>query len=154
MARYGIRADAINRVITCPFKHHSNGNERTASFNYYPESNSFWCFGCKTGRYSTDFVANYEGISRAKSAYKIVHTFIDEVSEDWEYVACNTKEKQDEIIAFANKVREAIQEHPEDIERIESITYAFDTINEKYKGVLDLEGLKALSSKLQAKLST
>ncbi len=152
MAKYGIRIDPMNKTIVCPFKHHQNGNERTGSFNYYPESNSFWCFGCKTGRGTTDFVAAFDSTTRTKAAYKIVKMFVDEIADDWEFVACNTKEKQDEIISFANSIRTAISKHPDQIEAIERLTFAFDAMNEKYGRQLNIEALKALSSKLQAKL--
>jgi DNA primase len=150
MARYGLRVDPANTKITCPFKHHQNGNERTASFYFYPNTNSFWCFGCKTGSTAVDFVAAYDNVSRSKAANKIIRLLEDEVSDDWEIVACNSKEKEIEIIAFSNAIRASLVSHPDEQTYIETITEAFDNLTEKHE--LNIEGLKMLSSRLIERL--
>ena len=45
---YKVRLDQFNRRTTCPFKHHKNGKESTPSFWYYPDTNSFNCYGSRT----------------------------------------------------------------------------------------------------------
>jgi hypothetical protein len=150
MNKYGIHIDASVRKITCPFKHHSNGQERTSSFNYYHSENSFWCFGCKTGRGTTDFVAAYDGISRAKAANKILRLFESSASDDWEIAACNTQEKQEQLIRFSKAVYQAISKHQDKLGEIEMITEAFDMMNNKYD--LGIDGLTTLTASLLEEL--
>lgn len=91
--------------ICCPFKHHKNGSERTASLYIYPETNTFYCFGCKTGSSPVDFVANIEGINRLKAAQKLLSTTnftIKNLPEKESY-----KDKIVELINFSNFVRES-----------------------------------------------
>src|SRR5437016_1222250 len=57
---YGIRIDEQNKKIICPFKSHSNGKESTPSFVYYPQTNTYCCYGCKQGSTPVDFVANMD----------------------------------------------------------------------------------------------
>ena len=47
-----------NRVGLCPFH-----NEKTPSFNIYPENNSFYCFGCGKGGGVLQFVMNAENLA-------------------------------------------------------------------------------------------
>ena len=152
LGKYGIQLDSSTIKIVCPFRHHANGNERTGSFRYYHEDNSFWCFGCKVGRKPSDFVAAYEEISRAKAAFKILRMFENETSEDWETVACNSQEKQELIVGFSNLVRGTILEigDPSRLQEIEMITFAFDKIIEEHE--LDIEALKALVAKASDRL--
>jgi hypothetical protein len=150
MRKYGFLVDAYNRKIPCPFKFHQNGNERTASFWYYPDTNSFYCFGCKSSRSASDFVALYDGVSRSKAASKIIESFSSEVSDDWE-VSFNSQEQQEMVIAFSNTIRSAIRDCPGKLADVEMITGAFDMITEKYPQ-LDLDGTKRLIAKMTEKL--
>lgn len=43
----------------CPLPGH---NDKTASLTIYPESKSWWCFGCHQGRDIFDFAAKMEGL--------------------------------------------------------------------------------------------
>ncbi|MDR3178964.1 MAG: DNA primase [Oscillospiraceae bacterium] len=45
-------------VALCPFH-----NEKTASFHVYPQSDSFYCFGCETGGSIITFVQKIENLS-------------------------------------------------------------------------------------------
>ena len=103
---YNIKIDQNNKKVTCPFKHHANGNEKTPSFFYYPQNNSFYCFGCKSGRYPVDFVSIYENIDRLSAADKILNNFdlVESVRGDDEF-----KEKALLLICFSNFVREQIK---------------------------------------------
>ena len=150
MRKYGFLVDAYNRKIPCPFKFHQNGNERTASFWYYPDTNSFYCFGCKSSRSPSDFVALYDDISRSKAASKIIESFSGDVSEDWE-VSFNSQEQQELVIAFSNTIRSAIRDCPDNLIGIEMITGAFDMITEKHQQ-LDVEGTKKFIAKMTEKL--
>ena len=64
---YNIDIDSYNNKIICPF--HKNGQEQSASFYYYPSTNSFHCFGCKVSGQAVDFVSLYEDISVKKPHY-------------------------------------------------------------------------------------
>lgn len=68
---YNLNINKSNTKTICPFASHSNGSERTASFVYYPESNTYWCFGCKQGNTSIDFVKNMEGLNYYQALDKI-----------------------------------------------------------------------------------
>src|SRR5258708_1217590 len=42
--------------MTCPFKFHKNGKERTASFRLHDKKNIFTCFGCGSYGSILDFL--------------------------------------------------------------------------------------------------
>jgi DNA primase len=101
---YGIDLKRNNKIC-CPFPDHKNGRERTASFCYYPESNSFFCFGCKIGNKPVDFVANMEIIDRKDAIYKILNEhniFLDLIDD---YDDC-----LELYVQFSNMVRPMIQD--------------------------------------------
>src|ERR1700684_4389287 len=62
LKHYGHHIDAYNRYIICPFSFHKGGRENGGSFCYYPDTNTFWCFGCKTGTTPVSFVSNKENL--------------------------------------------------------------------------------------------
>lgn len=68
---YNLNINKSNTKSICPFPSHNNGNERTASFMYYPESNTYWCFGCKQGNSSIDFVKYMDGLNYHQALNKI-----------------------------------------------------------------------------------
>ena len=51
------RSGSKNLKGLCPF--HS---ERTPSFTVYPESNSYYCFGCGAGGDAVTFIKNIENL--------------------------------------------------------------------------------------------
>ena len=53
-----LRRRGKNLIGLCPFH-----NEKTPSFNLYPENNSFFCFGCNKGGSVFDFVMGVENLS-------------------------------------------------------------------------------------------
>lgn len=59
----------VNRggFAKCPFH-----NEKTGSFKYYKESNSFFCFGCNEGGDVIDFIKKLRNCD-LKEALKILH---------------------------------------------------------------------------------
>ena len=151
---YGVRLDAQNRKVICPFSKHKNGRESTASFLFYPDTNSFWCFGCKTGTGCTDFVSNMENISKVRAAYKILELYSSEANElgDAE-PAVNFSEQLEILMDFSECVRNFIQanaDNEEAIQYIEKITSIFDRMYEKHS--LDNGALRALSLKLKNKV--
>jgi hypothetical protein len=138
---YGIRVDIHNRTITCPFKSHKRGRENSSSFNYYPHTNSFYCFGCKIGgeyAHSVELVAAMEGISRVKAAYKIFDLFkikpSGDFSEDENLLTKEDFSEQLEImLEFSTSVREFRENFSDEksIEFIEKLCEIFDSQNNK-----------------------
>ncbi len=147
---YGLRLDDHIRSCVCPFPKHQDDSP---SLHYYPATNSFWCFGCKTGTRPVDFVANMEDISRAKAAYKIIElSSSDSDFSEEAFNLVNYSERLEILIDFSNFFREFIQAHlldSQSIVHIEKIAYIFDKMNAKYD--LDNFALKALASKLKEK---
>jgi DNA primase len=54
------------RNIKCPLPSH---DDKTASFHIYPDTNSFYCFGCRRGGGIVQFVKHIKSISD-KEAFK------------------------------------------------------------------------------------
>lgn len=101
---YGLRADESNRKMTCPFKFHSGGRERSASFYFYPESNTYHCFGCKTGSTVVDFVANMDDINKIKAAAKILEKFSGNVFEENVVSVENFFDRLEIMMDFSNTI--------------------------------------------------
>lgn len=72
---YNVFLSPGERKCPCPFPYHKGGHERTPSFYIYPDTNTFWCFGCKTGVTPVDFVVAMESITRDEAAIKITNIF-------------------------------------------------------------------------------
>src|ERR1019366_10125054 len=72
MRHYGLKIDILSRKVICPFLNHQGGKESSASLWYYPETNSYWCFGCKSGTRAVDFIVSFEGVGRLQAARKIL----------------------------------------------------------------------------------
>ena len=68
---YNLNINKNNTKVACPFKTHKFGHEKTPSFIFYHESNTYWCFGCKQGNTTIDFVKNIEGINYYQAVEKI-----------------------------------------------------------------------------------
>lgn len=138
----------LQTKTTCPFKNHKNGQETTASFNYYPNTNSFYCFGCKMGgeyAHGTQFLATLEGITKSEAAKKILSLFEGEVDVDLiVYNLQNFSERLNTLTLFSNSVREFRLNnfnYPKALDFIENyICLSFDNLNIKYK--LDNQALK------------
>jgi DNA primase len=151
-AHYKIRVDTIYSTIVCPFKSHKGGRENSASFVFYPETNSFYCFGCKVGgpfAHGCEFIAQMEGLSRVKAAYKILTLFKSSLNEDMEVAeAENLTEKLEVMSVFSDAVREFHQNHFDEksYEYIERVCAVYDTLNAKRK--LDNEALRRLGEEL------
>ncbi len=134
----------------CPFPFHKNGNERSASFNFYPNTNSFYCWGCKTGGRAVDFISRYKSISRYDAALEIINEYsvgdvsnIERVNNYYPVYA-----------EFSNLIREFIIEHSEEpkaLEHAEYICSALDSIRSKH--YLDINALNMVLTKLRKKLA-
>lgn len=139
--------------ITCPFKHHKNGMEQTPSFKYFPNNNSFYCFGCKSGgqsSHSVKFVSLLEGINELRAAKKLLSIFetgevvqTDEFAKDY-YLKFN------QLIRFSGEVRKFIIQNPHMESKIEEICQVYDKLNNKY--CLSAVALERMTDQLIAKI--
>jgi len=146
---YGINVDEYTKCI-CPFSFHSN--EKTASFKYYKNTNSFFCFGCKSGGGPVNFVALYEDVPRSEAASRISQKFhIDpniSIRDTSDFV-----DRQRLLLEFSELIRNFIFDNLDDkhaLEYSEKVGLIFDTINLRHN--LDNAGLRSLIKKLQIKL--
>lgn len=150
LRHYGIRVDEYNGKCICPFPFHSN--EKTASFKYYKDTNSFYCFGCKSGGGAVNFVSLFNNISREDAAARITEKFhIDpniEIPESSSFI-----ERQRLLLEFSDSIRNFVFDNLDDSQALdysEKVGLIFDTINSRHS--LDNVGLKSLIKKLQVKL--
>ncbi len=152
---YSINLDQYNKKMVCPFPKHK---EDSPSFVFYPDTNSFWCFGCSTGRTPVIFVSNIENISKIDAANKILKILDIDVSDEINTINNDIEEKYKEkislILNFSKKVRESLTLNPskENIYFLEQITKAFDKIYQKYPKI-DNQGLKSIIDKLILKVN-
>jgi len=147
---YGVRVDEYNKKTNCPFPDH---NDKTPSFIYYPETNSFYCHGCKAGTRAVDFIVHMEGLARAKAAARVMELCGEDASEDNEFETADYGERLEIIMDFSNFIRVFIQSYPEDnkaLAHIEKTAAIFDVMNTKYK-TIDNATLKELVVKLKKK---
>jgi hypothetical protein len=146
---YGIRLDAYNRKVTCPFKSHKGGRESTPSFYFYPETNTFYCFGCKIGTRPCDFVAEMDNCTRVQSAHKVLELFESDVDEDNIYDKASFSERLEIMLDFSNAVREFHQTYPTEHARVyvEAACKKYDALNLKKK--LNNEALRRTVEQLK-----
>jgi hypothetical protein len=115
---YGVRVDAVHCMTICPLKSHKGGRENSASFKYFSETNSFYCYGCKVGgefAHSCEFMAAMEDITRPKAANKILRLFADGVDEVTDLIDIeNFSERLEIMVNFSNVIREFRQDHFDD----------------------------------------
>src|SRR5271165_5157449 len=139
---YGINFDGYGGrliKICCPLPNH---NDKSPSFYYYAETNSFNCFGCKRGGKAVQLVSIMEGIGSEQAAQKIVNNYyIDnnvEIDNNKNYF-----DRQTALLDFSSKIRFFINNNSNDdtaIEYAEKITMVYDTMMEKH--TLEIDGLK------------
>ena len=147
MSHYRLNLDAYNKKIHCPFKFH---HDRTASFYFYPTTNSFYCYGCKSYGQASNFVSLIEGIPKLEAAKKIIANF--DTQQELIH-STNISEWRELYYSFSTGLRAFIQHNKEDpaaLEFANAITMMFDQITQNH--TLDLMGLKHLLSKLQKRL--
>lgn len=145
---YAVHYNDMHYKITCPFKSHKGGRESTASFKYYSETNSFCCFGCRTGgpfAHAPHFVAAMDGISLVKAAVKVLELFKDNVGDvdDDNYLSPVDADGRLKIMMdFSNTVRDFYQTYATEEARVyvERACEAYDQINLRHKS-LDNEAL-------------
>lgn len=145
---YNVNCSVSNKKARCPFPFHKSGKESTASFYYYPDTNTFWCFGCKTGTTPCDFVSKIEDVSKIEAANKIISNTFDKVVFSLDGYSDNSVCK-DTIIEFSNFIRNKMYTYPHRLDKIDSICKSYDVLFYKYKLVNNYEGLSALIVKVK-----
>jgi hypothetical protein len=151
---YGLRLDEGNRKTICPFSFHNGGRENSASFWWYPHTNTFWCFGCKTGVGCCDLVASMEGITKVKAAFKILDLFHSDVDDDNSWDRENFSEKLEIMMEFSNAVREFRRDNLDEKSQafIEHICWVYDTINLKHN--LSNDALRSVVTQLRERINS
>ena len=150
---YGVNVDENRKTTTCPFQSHKGGRERTPSFNYYPETNTYYCFGCHKGSTCCDFVSSIDKITTTDAAYKILETF----ASDNDCIILQTKDnfvEQFQIsLDFSNAVREFRTSHFDDksFKFIERVCKVYDDMNSKHE--LDNIALRFLVDQLKIQIN-
>ena len=155
MRAYGIKLDQNTKHIVCPFaKRHKNGQDSTPSFNIYINTNSFWCFGCKTGASCVDFVSNMDNIGTGKAAEKILSIYngnIDllEINNNLDF-----SQRLQLLMEFSNYIREMMQSsnNINTFKYLEEVCQALDNLNMKYKKNIDNDALLFILDKLRKKV--
>lgn len=152
---YGVFVDDYSKRCSCPFnRKHKGGRDNTPSFYFYPETNTFHCFGCKAGRTPVDFVSIILNVNKIEAARKILEKdpstkdaiLIDGI-ESTDYYERNLL-----IIDFSNFVRDFYKYNAEDrgaIDFMDKICNAFDSICSKHD--MSNDSIKSLIDKLKAK---
>ena len=145
---YGVHLDDSNRKTTCPFKSHKGGRESTASFYYYPSTNTYCCYGCRQGSSPVDFVMNMDRCTHLIAAHKILEHFSGEVEDGILITKSNFSETMSIMMEFSNAVRDFRMSYSdeESFSFIENICFLYDTINQKHN--LNNDALQSTVSQL------
>jgi hypothetical protein len=145
-----IRLDEYNKKTTCPFKSHKGGRESTPSFYFYPETNTYYCFGCKAGVRPCDFIAEIDRCTKVQAAHKLLELFGEEVDEDNVYDPQSFKDRLTIMMDFSNTVREFYQTYSTDDARvyIEGACKKYDALNLKHQK-LDNDALRSIVKQLK-----
>src|ERR1700733_1897948 len=112
------------RKCCCPFPNH---NDNSPSFYYYPDTNSFNCFGCKTGGSAVRFVSEIEKLNYEAAANKIVSNYYIDNNVELE-TNKNYIERQKIVLEFSSMIRQFIQDNKNDhvaIEYVEKLTHTY-----------------------------
>lgn len=151
--KYNLNINEYNKKAICPFPNHSNGKESTPSMMFYPETNSFFCFGCKIGgqnSHGCEFVAEFENIDKLKAAEKIIRNFTSDIKDIDQFDQINNSfEKLQSMLEFSNLILEFRQNYKskKSYDFIENICFIYDSLN--YKHNLDNKGLDYIYERLK-----
>jgi len=154
---YKIKIDLQTKKISCPFSDlHSGGIDKTPSFYIYPETNSFFCYGCKVGGGCVNLVSIIDNISKINAAQKILSACGSEVDFDFLYNHnVDHIETLKILMDFSNYIRDNIasNEHNEKyMTFIDEICCALDVLHEKYKHKMSNESIRVLVDRLKNKV--
>lgn len=153
LGSYGQRVDEYNRRIRCPF--HMSGNERTPSFWYYPETNTFHCFGCKVSGRPVEYVSLAESLTKLEAAINIIERWGAQVNSAHQFSEIKNAYVDKILLDFSDYIRTFIKRNESSSEAtmyVENLCYSFDKMNHKYD--LNNDGLTALIDKIKNRLET
>jgi len=141
---YNVQINEFNIKTTCPFPSHKGGKERTPSFLYYAETNTFFCFGCGKGGGPCFFVMCMESLSQVAAARRIIEFFGKNIGEIDVEGTNDYYDKLNLMLSFSNRIREFRYKFldEESLIFIEGICQLYDDANCKHK--LDNEALKSI----------
>jgi hypothetical protein len=144
MQHYGLHVQPYKSKLTCPFKDHKGGRENSPSFWYYPDTNSFHCFGCDKGNRAVDFVMEMDGCSADTAAIKILDLFSSKVDHELLVDSHSSSERLELMVKFSSAVFEFRLNHDQDhaLDFIEYVCWTFDEANRRHN--LDNEALARL----------
>ena len=150
---YEIRLDSHNRKTCCPFTSHKGGRERTPSFYFYPDTNSFNCYGCNIGGRCCELVMHMEHCTKVQAAYKILQMYESDVDEDNIYDPEDFEERLRIMMDFSDTVREFYRNYPTEEAGVyvDQACLKFDTLNLKKK--LNNEALARIVEQLKDYIS-
>lgn len=139
------KINLFGNKCVCPFYHHKMGKERTPSFVYYKDSNSFYCFGCKTSGGPIQFIENIESCDRSTAQYILQNNFDSsyDSSKNEFYQTANNEL----LFEFANFCREKIKDGLP-LEKVEKYTHVLDNMFIKHKN-LNKQSLKFILDSLK-----
>jgi hypothetical protein len=116
----------VNNKMSCPFH-----GDRSPSFVFYEDTNSFYCFGCSAGTKAIDFISLKENVSRSSAADFILNienfkdslTLTENKSDQFKYNLIFSEM----ILSFRSK------NNPIEFnEYIEKLCKVYDDMNLKY----------------------
>ena len=151
---YGVKLEQHTKSIMCPFSGlHKNGKDRSPSFTIFPNTNSFFCFGCRTGNTPVDFVAKVENIGPYKAAEHILSREYDGTFNGVDGIQVDYSERLEALINFSNFIRnKMISANPDTILFLEEICAALDNLNTKYKKNIDNATIISMIDRLKRKV--
>jgi len=146
---YGIKVDPYNRRITCPFKSHKGGRETTPSFWYYPDTNSFNCFGCHKGGKGVKLVSELDRCSMGNAAVKILELFGDYIDDGNVFNSVEFAKQLDILMDFSQTIRQFYQKYLTEEAQVymEVACQKFDELY--FKHTLDAEALQSIVNQLK-----
>lgn len=144
---YGIDIGQHIKKICCPLPQHKDG---TASFYYYSQTNSFFCYGCKVGGGPVELVSSILDIPKPEASEIILSSFSGNANmqiaiiKDFAY-------RQETILNFSNYIRDIRNQDSSTSKTLDEICLIFDTLMSKHS--LDNDGVKSLIKKLKVKIN-
>jgi|SRR5579859_1701768 len=129
---YNVRVNEQMRKTICPFLSHKGGKENSPSFWYYPETNTYCCFGCRIGSRGVDFVCEMEKCDREVAANKIISLFGSQIDNSSLLNETNNASERLEIMMqFSKRIFEFYQNNHSEhaFKFIEHICWTYDQIN-------------------------
>lgn len=140
---YNLHCNAQYRSMKCPFLGHKGGRENSASFYYYQETNSFYCFGCGVGgknAHAPRFMSAMEDISIVKAAKRIISLYKDDVGVVCESTDIDYVTRLKSMLQFSSAVRNFYQSYSsnEAIKHVELTCKAYDDLMLKHSNDKEL----------------